>query len=81
MTAEEAHDQIADELFEQKRRGEMKQYLDKLRAQATSSGRTTRSTRSTTRSGASGSGRRLPRRLRAAAADIGPGRLRQPPSN
>ena len=35
MTAEEAHDQIADKLFEQKRRTELRKYLDRLRSQAT----------------------------------------------
>jgi len=35
MTAEEAHDQIAEKLFEQKRRTELRKYLDKLRSQAT----------------------------------------------
>ena len=35
MTAEEAHDQIADKLFEEKRRTELRKYLDKLRSQAT----------------------------------------------
>jgi parvulin-like peptidyl-prolyl isomerase len=34
LTAEEAHDQIADRLFEQKRIVEIKKYLVKLRAQA-----------------------------------------------
>jgi peptidyl-prolyl cis-trans isomerase SurA len=34
MTAEEAHDKIADALYEEKRVGEMKRYLAKLRAQA-----------------------------------------------
>jgi parvulin-like peptidyl-prolyl isomerase len=35
LTAEEAHDQIAEKLFEQKRRTELRKYLDKLRSQAT----------------------------------------------
>ena len=35
LSAEEAHDQIADKLFEQKRRTELKKYLEKQRAQAT----------------------------------------------
>ena len=34
MTAEEAHDKIADALYEEKRVGELKRYLAKLRAQA-----------------------------------------------
>jgi parvulin-like peptidyl-prolyl isomerase len=34
LTAEEAHDKIADKLFEQKRVAEMKKYLAKLRSQA-----------------------------------------------
>jgi parvulin-like peptidyl-prolyl isomerase len=34
LTAEEAHDQIAERLFEQKRIVEIKKYLVKLRAQA-----------------------------------------------
>jgi parvulin-like peptidyl-prolyl isomerase len=34
QTAEEAHDRIADRLFEQKRVAELKKYLAKLRSQA-----------------------------------------------
>jgi parvulin-like peptidyl-prolyl isomerase len=34
MTAEEAHDQIADRLFEEKRKVELQKYLEKLRAEA-----------------------------------------------
>ena len=34
LTAEEAHDKIADKLFDQKRAAEMKKYLVKLRSQA-----------------------------------------------
>ena len=35
LSAEEAHDQIAEKLFEQKRRSELRKYLDKQRSQAT----------------------------------------------